>query len=191
MTESTEKDLFEQIKIGDKSALEQIYKKYYTALYYYSKKIVQNQSIAKDIVQDSFFKIWENRSSISIHTALSSYLYRAVYNNSINYLKHQQIKDKHINSVKEQIEIAGSAFAISQDHGQSILIAKELEDQINAAIENLPEKCKDIFKMSRFDNLKNNEIADQLNVSLNTVQKQISIALKKLRTELSEQLKSF
>jgi RNA polymerase sigma-70 factor (ECF subfamily) len=191
MTESTEKDLFEQIKNGNKSALELIYKKYSSALYYYSKKIVQNRSVAKDIVQDIFFKLWESRDSIIIQTSLSSYLYRMVYNNSLNYLKHQQIKDKHIHSIKEQIEIAGSAFAISGDHGQSIMIAKELDGQINAAIESLPEKCKEIFMLSRFENLKNHEIADRLNISLNTVQKQISIALKKLRIELSEQLKMF
>ena len=191
MGNNSDQYLFQKIKIGNEAALELIYKKYYAGLYYHAKKIVHIETVAKDIVQDSFLKIWENRSKISIQTSLSSYLYHTVYNNSLNYLKHQQIKNDHLNSIKERIEKAESAFAISSDHGQSILIAKELNGQINGAINNLPEKCREIFKLSRFDNLKNHEIADRLNVSINTVQKQISIALKKLRAELSEQLKSF
>ena len=74
---------------------------------------------------------------------------------------------------------------ISQEHGLSIYIANELEDKINEAIETLPEQCREIFKMSRFDGLKHKEIAEKKKISINTVQKQISIALNKLKSELS------
>ncbi|MEN8119301.1 MAG: RNA polymerase sigma-70 factor [Bacteroidota bacterium] len=188
MGEYTDKDLFERIKSGDQFALELVYKKYYTGLYYYAKKIVGNATVAKDIVQDSFLKIWEIRTSILVQTSFSSYLYKSVYNNSLNYLKHKQVIEKHQNYQKEQIEIAENYFSISSEHGQSILIAKEFEQQIEQAIENLPEKCKEVFKLSRFKGLKNNEIATQLDISINTVQTQISVALKKLRNDLAEYL---
>ena len=188
MGEYKDKDLFERIKHGDQSALELVYKKYYTGLYYHAKKIVGSETIAKDIVQDSFLKIWENRTSILVQTSFSSYLYKTVYNNSLNYLKHNQVIEKHQNYQKEQIEIAKDYFSISSEHGQSILIAKEFSKQIDEAIQNLPEKCRAIFKLSRFEGLKNKEIASQLNISINTVQTQISIALKNLRMDLNEYL---
>lgn len=188
MTIYPDQNLFQRIKSGDKAALELIYKKYYIGLYYHAKKIVRNETVAKDIVQDSFLKIWENKTSITIDTSLSSYLYKLVSNNSLNWLKRSQVIEKHLNYQKEQIEIATSYFSTTTEHGQSILIAKEFGQQIGEAIQNLPEKCRAIFKLSRFEDLKNKEIAAQLNISINTVQTQISVALKKLRNELAEYL---
>ncbi len=190
MSDYSDLGLFQKLKDGDKLALELIYKKYFTGLYYYAKKIVGNKTIAKDIVQDSFLKIWENKTSISIQTSLSAYLYKSIYNNSLNYLKHMQVIEKHKDSKKMQLEYAKEYYSMSGEHGQSILIANELSQEIENAIENLPKKCKKIFKLSRLDGLKNREIADQLNISVNTVQTQMSIALKKLRSDLEEHLKS-
>lgn len=186
MGNNSDQYLFQKIKSGDKVALELIYKKYYTGLYYYTKKIVGDKTAAKDIVHDSFLKIWDNRTSITIRTSISSYLYRTAYNHSLNYLKHKQITEKYKNYQKEQIEVAASYLSISAEHGQSILIAKEFAQQIDMAIQNLPEKCRAIFKLSRFEGLKNKEIASQLKISINTVQTQISIALKNLRKDLYE-----
>ena len=189
MTNNSDQYLFQKFKSGDKAALELIYKKYYTGLYYHAKKIVGNKTVAKDIVQDNFLKIWESRTSITINTSLSSYLYKSVYNTSLNYLKHSQVIEKHLNHQKEQIEMAKSYSSITKEHGQSILIAKECSQQIDEAIQNLPEKCRAIFKLSRFEGLKNKEIAAELKISINTVQTQISIALQSLRLDLCEYLK--
>ncbi|RLD76614.1 MAG: RNA polymerase sigma-70 factor [Bacteroidetes bacterium] len=189
MTNNSDQYLFQKFKSGDKEALELIYKKYYTGLYYHAKKIVGNKTVAKDIVQDNFLKFWESRTSITINTSLSSYLYKSVYNTSLNHLKHSQVIEKHLNHQKEQIEMAKSYFSITKEHGQSILIAKECSQQIDKAIQNLPEKCRAIFKLSRFEGLKNKEIAAELKISINTVQTQISIALKSLRLDLCEYLK--
>ncbi len=186
MSDSLDHNLFRKIKIGDKAALELIYKKYYTGLYYYAKKIVGQSTAAEDIVQETFLKIWENKASIVINTSLSSYLYRSAYNNSLNFLKHSQVIEKHKKYQKEQLEIAKSYFEISCENGQSILIAKEFDKQIEDAIQNLPEKCRIIFKLSRFDGLKNKEIAAHLNISINTVQTQMSLAIKKLRNKFSK-----
>jgi RNA polymerase sigma-70 factor (ECF subfamily) len=178
--------LFQKIKSGDKSALEYCYKKYFKGLYYYSKGIVNDSSVSNDIVQECFLKIWENKESIIIQTSLSSYLYKMVYNYSLNHLKHQLIVEKQKNIQKIQLNYATVFSSITNENGQSILIAKEFSKRIDDAIENLPEKCKQIFKLSRYEGLKNTEIAEKLNVSLNTVQKQISIALSKLRKQLSD-----
>jgi RNA polymerase sigma-70 factor (ECF subfamily) len=186
MDNNSDLHLFQRIKSGDKTALEYCYKKYFTALYYYSKGILNDSALANDMVQESFLKIWENRKKISIQSSLSAYLYRTVYNHSINYLKHRLIIDKHKNIQKEYLEHASVYSSITTEHAQSILIAKEFSQQIDEAVENLPDKCKQIFKLSRYEGLKNHEIATRLNVSLNTVQKQISIALSKLRIQLAE-----
>ena len=186
MDEFTDKHLFNKIKEGDKSAFEYCYKQNFTGLYYYAKKFVGNSTVAKDLVQECFLKIWENKKTIFIETSFTAYLYKMVYNQVLNYIKHQQVINKYNNSYREKAFYLEIYSSITQETGQSIIMAKEFEERINQAIENLPEKCSQIFKLSRFEGLKNREIAEKLNITINTVQKQISIALNKLREELSD-----
>ena len=186
MDEFTDKHLFNKIKEGDKNAFEYCYKQNFTGLYYYAKKFVGSSALAKDLVQECFLKIWENKKTISIESSFTAYLYKMVYNQVLNYIKHRQIVNKYQDYYKEKAYYLDIYSSITHETGQSIFIAKEFEKRINHAIENLPEKCNQIFRLSRFDGLKNREIAEQLNITINTVQKQISIALNKLREELTD-----
>jgi RNA polymerase sigma-70 factor (ECF subfamily) len=157
-------------------------------LYYYALKYIDNKADAEEIVQNTFLKLWENRETITISKSISSYLYKMVYNNCLNCIKHQKVIGKYREDYKQRISNAEKYYSISSENGQSVYIAKELENNIEEAIHNLPSQCRKIFELSRFEGLKNREIASKLKISINTVQKQISIALYKMRNALSDHL---
>ena len=184
----SDKELKDKIRVGDHSAIRWLYQQYYASLCTYANRFIRSESISEEIVQQSFFKFWERRDSLQIEETVIGYFYRTVKNNCLNHIKHQQIVNRYNEKYLQTLHETEGALNISQEHGLSVYIANELEDKITTAIENLPEQCRDIFKLSRFDGLKHQEIAKMKGVTLNTVQKQISIALGKLRIELSAYL---
>lgn len=168
----------------DNTKFHWLYKDFYIPLCIYAFKITKNKEIAEEIVQDTFLKIWEHKESLGSVSSIPGYLYRSVRNNCLNHLKHLNIVHKYEDSYSQLLASAEDYLAITQENGQSILISKEFEVLIYQAIEKLPEQCRQIFKLSRFEGLKNSEIAEVKGITLNTVQKQISIALEKLREML-------
>jgi RNA polymerase sigma-70 factor (ECF subfamily) len=129
--------------------------------------------VAEEIVHDVLLYIWEHRHQLTITTSLKSYLYAAVKNRALDYLKSQYARQVHESEVPEQIQAA--AYPDEELHLQ------ELQTIIQQAIEQLPEKCRLIFRMSRNANLSYKEIAEQLDISPKTVEAQMGIALQRLR----------
>lgn len=154
-----------------------LFDEYYTPLYRFCLQFVRNTEVAEDIVQEQFISLWERRYKIIIHTSFKSYLYKAVRNRSIDHLKGR------FNQVSFEYESA-PGLVIENINPHSNMENKELMDLIQKAIESLPEKCYTIFSMSRFGEFSNKEIAAHLNISVKTVENQITIALKKLRSFL-------
>lgn len=148
----------------------------------FAARFVQQPEVAEEIVQSIFLKLWEKRNSISIDTSLKSYLFRAVHNHCQNHLAYAKVRSNHLALVREGF-IRQESFT---DPVMDSLAYKELNDKINESIERLPDACKRIFKMSRFDGLKYSEIAAQLNVSVKTIETQISRALVRLKEDLKE-----
>jgi RNA polymerase sigma-70 factor (ECF subfamily) len=171
----------ERIEPGDLDQFRALYKEYYSALCVYATSFTRDNQIAEEVVQDVFVKIWELSDTLSINTSISSYLYTSVKNASLNHLKHLQVVNKFNEYYSRKFQDAYDLSYISQETGDSLMIAKELEEQLLEEIELLPDQCKRIFKMSRFDNMKHQEIADMLGVTINTVHRQTSIALEKLK----------
>jgi RNA polymerase sigma-70 factor, ECF subfamily len=169
----------------DGTSFHWLYKDFYIPLCTYAFRITRNKEISEEIVQDTFLKMWEHKEILSSVNSLPGYLFRAVRNNCLNHLKHLTIIHKYEDFYSQMLADAEEYLAITQENGQSILISKEFEKQVYDAIEKLPEQCRHIFKLSRFEGLKNNEIADVKGITINTVQKQISIALEKLREMLT------
>ncbi len=137
--------------------------------------------MAKEIVQDSFINLWEKRQSIDISKSVKSYLTTSIRNKCLNYLRDT----KKFNT---DIILSDVLFQEVNFEQSDKLIEKELSNRINNAIDKLPEKCKEIFVLNRFENLKYKEIAVKFNISIKTVETQISKALKHLREKLKDYL---
>ena len=160
-----------------------IFRDYYTQIVFFVNSYVNNYEISKELTQDVFLSLWERRFEIEPNN-LKSYIYTIARNKSLNYLKHQIAVNKHKNSLTT-ITNKLNLIALQSDSMDSIFIS-ELQIKLKDVIENLPDKCKQIFKLSRYENLKNKEIAQKLDVSLKTVEAQITKALKILKSELYE-----
>jgi len=169
----------EIIEINPES-FEMIYREKYVDLVRYCLQFVKERETAEEIVQDLFVYVWEKRNDIEIRTSVSSYLYKSIKNKSINYLKS---KFARIEFTDESALFNISEFTNPEQQYQ----ARELEQRIDLAMKSLPEKCFDVFYLSRFSPLSNKEIASSLNITEKTVENQITIALKRIRDYLSKQ----
>ena len=161
----------------DETAFEQVFKTHFKRLHAYAFTILRDEIEAEEIVQQVFFKLWERNENLSLTGSVSAYLYRAVHNESLNYLKHQKVRSNH------QLHVAYS-MKNEVEHPAKKIITGELEKKIHTALNELPEQCRTIFQMSRFDELKYREIADKLGISVKTVENQMGKALKLLREKL-------
>lgn len=170
---------FALVKNGDIKTYEYIFKKYYDRLCNYAHTLLKSKHESEEVVQQVFITIWNKREYIHIETSLQSYLYRAVHNSSLNKLKQEKIKTNHRSAIK--YEMAANAEITSES-----VAKEELEKSLYAAVDRLPEQCRLTFQLSRFEGLKYQEIADEMNVSIKTVENQIGKALKFLRGELKE-----
>jgi len=161
----------------DEAAFEQVFKIHFKRLHAYAFTILRDEIQAEEMVQQVFFKLWERNDNLSLTGSISSYLYRAVHNESLNYIKHQKVRSNH------QLSVAYS-MKNEVEHPAKKIMAGELEKKIQLALNELPEQCRTIFQMSRFDELKYREIADKLGISVKTVESQMSKALRLLRVKL-------
>lgn len=177
-----EKKLYEKIKSGDEKAFESLFKAYYDSLLNYAFEIIKDYHIAEEIVGEVFIKMWEQRTKIVITTSIKSYLFKSVYNTCLNHIKHVKVKNKYKAYFYHHAD-----FNKSDDYYPlAKVIENELEVKIEETISGLPEKCREIFMLSRFNGKKNDEIAKKLDISITTVKTQISRALKKMREALTE-----
>lgn len=176
--------LIKDLEKGHDAAYEFIFESYYEPLCLYAKKIVYDLDTAEDIVHNTLCKLWLKRESLGLKVSVKSFLYRSVYNASLNHIRHKQIEEKY---VQEKYYQYLDQEEILSPQRELEIMNEELGKQIETAINSLPEKCREVFKLSRISGLKNREIAEELDVSINTVQTQLSIGLKRLRQALGEQ----
>lgn len=177
----SEQQYWQLISNGDKSAFEHVFKTYYQPLCNYACTLIKDLDEAEEVVQNTFFNIWNKRTALQITSSLKSYLYRAVHNDCLNKLKHGKVRVMYAEDYKSSM--AGGFHSSSQ-----LLDGKELNVQINEAINALPEQCGLVFKLSRFEELKYSEIATHLNISVKTVENHMGKALKILREKLKDYL---
>lgn len=173
--------IFQSIKSGDEKALEMLFKEYYQPLCRYANSYLEDPADAEEVVQSCFIKLWEKRENISIQSSIKSYLYQIIRNACLNEIKHQKVKKNYGDMITQQGEQHSEASDQSTLKG-------ELEEKIALALQSLPQQCRLIFTMSRFEELKYQEIADQLNLSIKTVENQMGKALKLMRAQLQEYL---
>jgi len=172
--ESNDTNLIGLIKSGNKQAFDEVFLKHFKSLHAYAFTIIKEKDDAEEIVQNVFVRIWTKRAQLKTDGFLKPFLYRSVHNESLNYLKHQKVRSNFN---------VHYADAVKSDTGNlnTEIMATELEKNIHSAINELPEKCRNVFQLSRFDQMKYQEIADALNISIKTVENQMGKALKILR----------
>ena len=179
-------DFIIKIIRGDVRAFEQVFNTHYASLCRHAQKYVIDLDNAREIVQDTFVKLWEIKHSLSHDTSVKSYLYKAVRNNCLDYLKHIRISDKYKENLLRKVMDSGFKSIASPENCLNGLIEKELEDRINNAIASLPDRCREIFELSHFKGLKYREIAEELNISIKTVETQMSRAIQAMHKKLAD-----
>ena len=161
----------------DEKIFEQVFKTHFKNLHAYSCTIVKDEMLAEELVQNIFYKLWERPEKLSISGSIAAYLYRAVYNESLNHLKHMKVRSRYQSHVIHEMKN-------QSDSASRKIIMKELEARLQRALHELPEQCRTIFQLSRFEELKYREIAERLDISPKTVENQMGKALKILRMKL-------
>ena len=176
--------LIQQLKDGNEKVFEQIVKSYWPRLYAFTNIYVINKEAAKEIVQDTFLVLWSQRKYLEDNTCLITYLMVVSRNKCLNYLKSLQLHTIPIDDLNEYTVYQRSNVYVLEDDSLEILITKELAQAIATSLEKLPAQTKEIFMLSRYNGLKNKEIADQLGISTKSVEYHIKNALKQLKSDL-------
>ena len=177
MKESDE--LVESIKIGNEASFKEMFDHYNRPLYYFVFKYLRNKEDAEEIVQEIFLKIWRERSKLDAGLSLKSFLFTIAYNSTMNALRKRSFNNQYINMVGLTQPSSDLATEKEVNYRETLLL-------IENAIELLPPKRKQVFKMSRYEELTYQEIADELSLSVKTVNDHMNEALKFLRKNLKE-----
>ncbi len=184
---NTIKDLI----IGDEETYISLFREYYVSLCAYSRRYVGRKDIAEEIVSETFLKIWETRETLQITASIKAYLFQAVCNNSLNYLrklKKDLVLDEYF--LKTASENIGFATVIDEIEEQS-LILESINEKIEEAVRLLPEQQQKVFRLKRYEGKKNKEVAEILGLSVKTIEMHLSKATLNLRKNLKDYLPAF
>ena len=178
--------LWDKIKLGDEKAFNLLVRELFPCLCNFAQRMLNNLSESEETVEDVFIHLWQNKEKINLKGSIKSYLYQSVHNLAINKLEHFKTLRFQPNKTTSQEEWKQIHHSfITDDAFIQMFEANETENIILRAMEELPEKCREIFRLSRFENLSNKEISDQLNISQNTVRVQIFRAIAFLKDFLN------
>lgn len=184
MEPAQDKIIFLNLKTGDSLAFHALYKKYFQPLYLFALKFV-DEDIAKDLVQDCFYDLWQNRQKVEITSSLSAYLFTIIRNRCYKNLKKGQQKLEQDNNFGMRLKQEELQFFVNSEKS---IFEFDIKDRIGKVMQQLPEKCAEVFTESRFNGLTNKEIAKKFNISVKAVEKHISRALKIFREEFKDLL---
>ncbi len=178
MSPSDDLNIFDAIRQNDRQAFERLFREFYRPLTAYAFRFVRDLPTAENMVQDVFLKLWQNRREIVITTSMEHYLFRSVRNHCLNQLDKAKVRSEYLRMQLVQDTNNENFSAFYPEIG--------LMDKIERAIHALPEKRQEIFRMAREEGLKYREIAEKLNLSVKTVEAQMTLALRQLRESLKE-----
>lgn len=161
---------------GDVATFKDVYQHFLRPLHVYAITMLKDEDVAKGMVQNIFLKLWERKSTLSFSGSIQAYLYGAVYHECLNYLRHEKVKVNHQDHILYTMNNKNEAGS-----GMELL---DLGEKLQQALNELPERCRTIFQLSRFEELKYQEIANELDISIKTVEAQMGKALRILRVKL-------
>ena len=185
-----EKLIIEQLKQGNEDAFKYIYKQHYVLLCRFANQMLADAALAEEIVDDVIFYLWEHRDDIEIEYSIRAYLMRAVRNRCLNELNSLRRREELLVSsffLPENMEFLDRVF-VEDEHPLGYLLEQELESELIRNIEELPLECPTVFKKNRFEPKKYEEIAIELNISVNTVKYHMKKALSCLQQRMEKYL---
>lgn len=175
-----EKGILEKINHGDREIFNLVFKKYFPGLCILANDYVREYEVAEDLVQEVFISFWESRDKIQINSSLKAYLYRSVHNRCLNYIRNSNSLSNKIIPLNNLTMQSDLLLTNISDAVFDTLYTEQAEEELSTAIENLPEKCRQIFQMCRQEHLSYSEVAERLDLSTSTVKTQMSRAIDKL-----------
>ena len=171
----------------EETRFEDIYLSYFSKMKYFAKEYVISEEDAENIVQDVFVELWENKEMLNMHMNLIAYLFTTIKNKCLNHLRHKLVVQETASKLQEEYTISIRMNLDSLEAFDNNLFSdQDIEKIISRALDTLSEKCRTIFIMSKIEGKKQKEIAQELNISINTIETQMGIAYKKLRIELKD-----
>ena len=182
MMDLVDQEIMLKIRAGDEAAFERAFRLYAKPLHAYGYTLLNNNHVAEEMIQDLFLKIWEQRGALQIHTSLKAYLYRSMHNDCMNLLRHLKVKKNY------EVVVNKEEGSFKQYQPVNRLEVKEIQQKLRNGLNKLPEACRTVFQLSRFEHLTYKEIASQLGISVKTVENQMGKAFKFLRVELQDYL---
>ena len=175
------KHLTAGLRRGKEEAFAYVFRMYYSPLLNYAGRILKDVEAANDVVQECFCRLYERRRELRKELQVRPYLYKSVYNACMDAIKHQKVESNYIN--QELLDFYFSKV-VETPEAEQALLDEDLKGAIQDAINKLPERCREIFVLSKVDGLSNKQIAEQLNISVKTVEAQMTTAFVRLRKEL-------
>jgi RNA polymerase sigma-70 factor (ECF subfamily) len=184
-------NIVEGLIIGDEETYIFLFREYYVSLCAYSRRYVGRKDIAEEIVSDTFFKLWENRTKISINTSVKAYLFQAVCNNSLNYLRKLK-KETKLEEFFQETAFENIAFEEPLDEIESqSLIMTDIHQKLEEVVNELPEQQQRAFRLKRLEGKKTREVAEIMGLSVKTVEMHLTKATLNLRQKLKDYLPAF
>lgn len=172
-------ELIDRLKQDDEEAIALIYKNYWEPLYRAAYNIIKDRDICEDMVQELFIRLWNNRHAIEITVSLKAYLHASIRYEVYRQIRMGRVKEHIYDQLLERLHAPGVHANIEYE---------ELVAQISAIVNQLPEKCREVYKLSRQENLTHKQIAERLNISTKTVENHLTKALRQLRTSLGVEI---
>ncbi|WP_318310025.1 RNA polymerase sigma-70 factor [Flagellimonas crocea] len=174
-TDERQHRLAVRVKDSDRNAFNLLFSMLWEPMYTYASSLVMNDSLAQDLVQDIWVDYWQRRESVEVEN-IKSYLFKAT-----RYKCYNALRDIKFNKI--QIEAANTVYIAPEMELEEDVL--ELNERIDVSLSNLPQRCQEVFRLSRIHHISNQEIANRLNISHRSVENQISLALRQLRKDLS------
>ncbi|MEL0650748.1 RNA polymerase sigma-70 factor [Algibacter sp. TI.3.09] len=177
---NSDSEIIRKLKVDDKKALTILYNSYWKVLYISSYNLLKNKEVCEEIIQDVFIDLWNKRKDLEIKVSLQSYLYACVrYKVFAEFRTNKMMRVELFDDLNERLQYTTP---------ETKMMHKELKNFVKLVVESLPEKCKKVYKLSRQEQLSHKEIAEQLGITVKTVENHITNALRVLRTSLGQVL---
>ena len=178
--------IIKQLQDGNEKVFEQIVREYWPRMFKFALIYTQNNETSKELVQDTFLVLWNNRAILKDNTNLITYLMVVLRNKCLNLLEQTRIRQLYIEEIDDETIYQRANLYVLQDEASQIVESEDLHKAIERALSKLPDKTREIFMLSRYDGLKNQQIAETKNISQKTVEYHISKALQILKEELPQ-----